>query len=207
MATLQVKRKEAGQYVITSSVGITTIIKSDDKWWITFPCGKKSYRRSYDAAKKWAIAFLEKLEKNQKPEIKTSSNERNQLKNKLKEHLAYVTGAEFFGCINSGNSACILHLKIKNKSYYLVGRDVDITDYCIDKNVVQIARLIGQGIVENYLCPSGKMIEVFTTFPQAEKTYKTLNQKTIDSNIKARKNVAIASKNNDYWTLSDYGLI
>jgi hypothetical protein len=145
------------------------------------------------------------------------------LKEKIAKPNSYVRGYEYFGCINSGRSATILHFKANEKSYYAVGREVDITDTLFDKNIAHIrysiinddiASEIKKGFV--WLCKNGQIIRVYDSFTKAEKEYNRLNEQTRKHNLECQKEVATAkevinqgkydNKTLDaYLTLSSYG--
>jgi hypothetical protein len=208
---LTAQRVSSGSYQIKSKLGITTITKeTTDKWWIDFPTGKRSYRRSYSSAKAFAISHLEKclVSINEQEKVaKTSKNTENSLMLRLQQNGAYVCGAEAFGCINSGMNACILHMVVNQQSYYLVGKESDITDIMFEKNALKIKKNIAVGIVEDYRCKNGRVINVYRTFKPAEKAYKALNDAMLKANQKARQTVAKARQEKDYFTLNDYGLV
>jgi hypothetical protein len=128
---LKFKRQAPGHYVagnveIKKGVGI-----DQDKWFCYFPDDKVSYRRSYEAAKVWSEKYMEKLQTykvavNQVKTVKeqaTTSKEQS-LQHKLSRHLSYVVGAESLGCVNTGRAACIAHLSVNGKSFYVVGLKV-----------------------------------------------------------------------------------
>lgn len=218
---IKFKRQDAGSYIAHTKSGICTIVQGKDKkWWIDFPCGKRSYRTSYSGAKAWAEKYLERQEsaivaQQTKAKVAKKEGKVRTLKDKLSVKNAYVTGHEYYGCVNSGRQACILHLSVNFKSYYLVGFEVDVTDTIIYKNVFKIRQNIAQGWVEDYVCQNENTIQVFSNFKLAEKAYRALDQKTIDFNEKARKEVSVLRgkvKNNtadfnDYFALSDYGAL
>lgn len=230
--TLQFKRQSAGSYVAVSPAGNIEVNKIDDKWYISFPDGKKSYRRSYDAAKKWASEYISRLKstpvsctsgksKSAKKEAGKSkiskSKQTPSLREKLKPNYAYVVGAEWFGCVNTGRRACILHFSINEISYYAVGYDGQVTDTLFEKPMCRIIGKIKAGVaIREYECRNGSQIKVFKSFKEAEKCYRTLDGVTNESNHQAQLKVQEARKqingiNNTSakagFVLADYGLI
>ena len=227
---LKFKKVESGTYTTETSIGSLGISKgSDNKWHIAFPDGKKSYRSSYEGAKDWAEKYIERIEKTEpkvaKKETKATKSLEAQktptLAQKLKSNNSYIVGCDFTGCINSGKSATILHYPVNNISYYLVGTEGDVLDTYIYKNPFKIKAILLKGqLITEYKCPSGGIIKVFNSFKDAEKAYKELNQKTVDSNHQDRLKIAEAKtviKNSNgqltpevfaaYTELGDYGLI
>ena len=212
MQELKFKRVESGKYQAETRKGLVRVWndKVNGKWCYTLPDGKGGKRKTYADAKK----AVEKIVNQPEPE-KT-------LKEKLQQSSAYVVGCDFTGCINSGNAACILHCKIDEKSYYMVGTENNVTDTIIYRYPIIIKRMLLKGqIIKEYTCKDGKKILVFDNFDDAEKAYRELNQKTIDSNHADRLEIEAAKKvirdnDNDmsksevqmaYFKLNDYGLI
>lgn len=217
---MKIKRMTAGEYEMTTEQGLVVISKKGNKWEVTFPCGKKSIRKSYELAKKWAITYLAKTK------IVIVTNEENKPKKESKKYLCgnvdvkqvvnnhchYFTGAEYYGCFNSGNAPVILNLKIQNVTYYIVGKQSDITDLYVDKYVAQIKReIMDNSWVHldnefNYKTKNG-VILVTKKFPKAYKEFMSRNNEVLEYNKQASAEVTIAKKNQDYLTLMNHGFV
>lgn len=222
MQELKFKRVESGRYICGTAKGMIEISKNDKKWEILFPDGKKSYRSSYGDAKAYAEKSYIKLPESKPEEAKDIKKPKQEtLKEKLVQSSSYVVGCDFTGCINSGRAACILHLVVDGKSYYMVGTEGNVTDTIIHRYPIIIKRSLMKGIfISEYACKDGKKILVFDNFDDAEKAYRELNQKTIDSNHADRLEIEAAKKvirdnDNDmsksevqmaYFKLNDYGM-
>jgi len=215
---LKFKRLSTGNYLAECQAGRCEITLRDDKWYIDFPDGKKSYRQTYKAAKAWADKYISRLE--EKPvqsKIKKAVTEVKPptLKEKLTRENAYVVGVEPTNCFNSGVAACIVHIIVENKSYYTVGQEGDILDTLIEKAISKTKKLISRGIVQDYVCQNKKIIKVFKDFAAAEKCYQDMDNKMREENRKDRERIQSVKdkvRNNtatveDYFALSDYGVI
>jgi hypothetical protein len=224
------KRKSAGSYILETNQGITKIKKEDDKWWITFSDGEKSYRRSYEQAKKWAVSYLEKntgtnTPKTKKTVVKTAKTVKLEtikatakpskyllgdidVKKAVSQNKHLLRGEEYFGCINSGMSACILNLEIQGTTYYMVGRHIDITDNYINRYVSKVrTEIVTWQPADDFIYDTEGKEYILATkdFKKAYKEFIKRNDKVLACNKKSREEVAIAKKNNDFFTLSDYG--
>jgi len=212
---LKFKRQAPGHYVagnveIKKGVGI-----DQDKWFCYFPDDKVSYRRSYEAAKAWSEKYMEKLQeynvvKTVKEQATTSKEQ--SLQHKLSRHLSYVVGAESLGCVNTGRAACIAHLSVNGKSFYVVGFEGAVTDTIFEKVVFKIKRDLQSGLFQDrYQTEVWGSILVFKSFKEAEKAYRKMDGKTREQNEKDYQAIAKAkAKKGDIksvFTLSDYGVI
>jgi hypothetical protein len=223
MTTLKFTRKAAGHYTATTPWGVVEIKKADtDKWYVYFPCGKTSYRRSYDAAKVWANNYLDKQTKqptvtaaSKKAESKSNPTTQT-LRTKLSQANAYVIGADYLGCINTGKSACIIHIVVDNKDYYLVGLNGAIMDTYFEKTVSSIRKqLIEDRTVKSYYHKTFGEVKIYTTFSQSEKEYNRINDAVKSANLDEKKIIDEAKtkiKNGtatmtEYFALSDCGVI
>lgn len=221
MTTLKFTRKAAGHYTATTPWGVVEIKKADtDKWYVYFPCGKTSYRRSYDAAKTWANNYLDKQTKQPTvtaaPKKAESKSNPTTLRTKLSQANAYVIGADYLGCINTGKSACIIHIVVDNKDYYLVGLNGAIMDTYFEKTVSSIRKqLIEDRTVKSYYHKTFGEVKIYTTFSQSEKEYNRINDAVKSANLDDRKIINEAKtkiKNGtatitEYFALSDRGVI
>ena len=226
MTTLKFTRKTAGHYQAIAPQGTIEIKKGigvdADKWYVYFPCGKTSYRRSYDAAKTWANNYLgkqptvtaapkKKAESNPTPKPTTQT-----LKTKLNQPNAYVIGADYLGCVNTGRSACVIHIVVENKDYYLVGTDGAVLDTYFQRTVTTIKRQLTEDpSVKSYHHGTFGEVKVFTSFTQAEKEYNRMNDAVKSANANDRKVISEVREKiqsgtattKDYFALSDYGVI
>lgn len=228
MATLKFTRKTAGHYTAIAPQGTIEIKKGmgvdADKWYVYFPCGKTSYRRSYDAAKTWANNYLDKQPKQptvtatpkKKAESKPTTPTTQTLKTKLNQPNAYVIGADYLGCVNTGRSACIIHIVVENKSYYLVGFDGAIMDTYFHRTVSTIRKQLTEDpLVKSYHHGTFGEVKIYTSFTQAEKEYNRMNDAVKSANAndftvisEAREKIKSGTATTkDYFTLSDYGVI
>ena len=227
MTTLKFTRKTAGHYTAIAPQGTIEIKKGigvdADKWYVYFPCGKTSYRRSYDAAKTWANNYLDKQLKQptvtavqKKAESKPTTPTTQTLKTKLNQPNAYVVGSDYLGCVNTGRSACVIHIVVENKDYYLVGLDGAILDTCFQRTVTTIKRQLAEDpSVKSYLHGTFGEVKVFTSFTQAEKEYNRMNDAVKSANANDRKVISEVREKiqsgtattKDYFALSDYGVI
>jgi hypothetical protein len=213
---LKFKRQAPGHYVagnveIKKGVGI-----DQDKWFCYFPDDKVSYRRSYEAAKAWSEKYMEKLQTynvnvtvNQVKTVKEQS-----LQHKLSRHLSYVVGAESLGCINTGRAACIAHLSVNGKSFYVVGFEGAVTDTIFERIIFKIKKDLQSGLFQDcYQTEVWGSISVFKSFKEAEKAYRKMDGKTREQNEKDYQAIAEAkakAKKGDIksvFALSDYGVI
>ena len=220
---LKFKRQAPGHYVagnveIKKGVGI-----DQDKWFCYFPDDKVSYRRSYEAAKAWSEKYMEKLQTykvtvnvNQVKTVKkqaTTSKEQS-LQHKLSRHLSYVVGAESLGCVNTGRAACIAHLSVNGKSFYVVGFEGAVTDTIFERIIFKIKKDLQSGLFQDrYQTEVWGSISVFKSFKEAEKAYRKMDDKTRKQNEEDRQAIAEAkakAKKGDMesvFALSDYGVI
>jgi hypothetical protein len=213
---LKFKRQAPGHYVagnveIKKGVGI-----DQDKWFCYFPDDKVSYRRSYEAAKAWSEKYMEKLQTynvnvtvNQVKTVKEQS-----LQHKLSRHLSYVVGAESLGCFNTGRAACIAHLSVNGKSFYVVGFEGAVTDTIFERIIFRIKKDLQSGLFQDrYQTEVWGSISVFKSFKEAEKAYRKMDDKTRKQNEKDRQAMAEAkakAKKGDIeamFTLGDYGVL
>jgi hypothetical protein len=214
---LKFKRQAPGHYVagnveIKKGVGI-----DQDKWFCYFPDDKVSYRRSYEAAKAWSEKYMEKLQeynvvKTVKEQATTSKEQ--SLQHKLSRHLSYVVGVETLGCVNTGRAACIAHLSVNDKSFYVVGFEGAVTDTIFEKIIFKIKKDLQSGLFQDrYQTEVWGSILVFKSFKEAEKAYRKMDGKTRKQNEKDYQAIAEAkakAKKGDIksvFTLSDYGVI
>jgi hypothetical protein len=228
MTNLKFTRKTAGHYTAIVPSGTIEIKKGigidSDKWYVYFPCGKTSYRRSYDAAKTWANNYLDKQPKQltvttapKKAESKSNPTTPTQtLRTKLSQANAYVIGADYLGCINTGRSACIIHIVVDNKDYYLVGLDGAVLDTYFQRTVSNIRKqLMEDRTVKSYHHQTFGEVKIYTTFSQAEKEYNRINEAVKSANLDEKKIINEAKtkiKNGEatmteYFALSDRGVI
>ena len=163
---LSFNRLRAGKYSAKCEKGTVVIEKTvDGKWYIYFPCGKKSYRQSYEAAKAWANTYLSRTiaispKKAVTTKVKT-------LKEKLAQPNSCVVGVEYFGCCNSGYRATIAHAVIKGKSHYFVGKEGNVNSFWIARDLKLAA---------------SKSVQVFTNFSDAEKAFYTIDDEAVAYN-------------------------
>jgi hypothetical protein len=214
---LKFKRQAPGHYVagnveIKKGVGI-----DQDKWFCYFPDDKVSYRRSYEAAKAWSEKYMEKLQeynvvKTVKEQATTSKEQ--SLQHKLSRHLSYVVGVETLGCVNTGRAACIAHLSVNDKSFYVVGFEGAVTDTIFEKIIFKIKKDLQSGLFQDrYQTEVWGSILVFKSFKEAEKAYRKMDGKTREQNEKDYQAIAEAkakAKKGDIksvFALSDYGVI
>lgn len=210
-----------GTIEIKKGIGVDS-----DKWYVYFPCGKTSYRRSYDAAKTWANNYLDKQPKQptvtptatpkKKAESKPTTPTAQPLKAKLNQPNAYVIGADYLGCVNTGRSACIIHIVVKNKSYYLVGLDGAILDAYFQRTVSTIRKQLTEDpTVKFYSHGTFGEVKIYTSFTQAEREYNRMNDAVKSANANDRKVISEVREKiksgtvttKDYFVLSDYGVI
>jgi hypothetical protein len=194
-----------------------------DKWFCYFPDDKVSYRRSYEAAKAWSEKYMEKLQTykvtvnvNQVKTVKkqaTTSKEQS-LQHKLSRHLSYVVGSESLGCVNTGRAACIAHLSVNGKSFYVVGFEGAVTDTIFERIIFKIKKDLQSGLFQDrYQTEVWGSISVFKSFKEAEKAYRKMDDKTRKQNEEDRQAIAEAkakAKKGDMesvFALSDYGVI
>ena len=213
------KRSSPGHYAsgdieIKKGIGIDS-----DKWWIYFPDGKASYRRSYEAAKSWAEKYMSRENTAAEPAKKQPAQKQpRSLKDKLLQNGSYIVGTEFIGCINTGKAACILHIPTSDRSYYIVGEEGGVTDTMFDKTPLKIKRDLKNGIYNReYETRLWGTVVVYDQFEIAEKHFQDLNNKQIAENnahrakIAAAKNKAangtIEERTEAWFELNDYGLM
>lgn len=189
-----------------------------DKWFCYFPDGKVSYRRSYEDAKAWSEKYMEKLQtynvvKTVKEQQATTSKEQS-LQHKLSRHLSYVVGAESLGCVNTGRAACIAHLSVNGKSFYVVGFEGAVTDTIFERIIFKIKKDLQSGLFQDcYQTEVWGSVSVFKSFKEAEKAYRKMDDKTRKQNEEDRQAIAEAkakAKKGDMksvFALSDYGVI
>jgi hypothetical protein len=220
---LKFKRQAPGHYVagnveIKKGVGI-----DQDKWFCYFPDDKVSYRRSYDddkvsyrrsyeAAKAWSEKYMEKLQTYNVNQVKTVKEQ--SLQRKLSRHLSYVVGSESLGCVNTGRAACIAHLSVNGKSFYVVGFEGAVTDTIFERIIFKIKKDLQSGLFQDrYQTEVWGSISVFKSFKEAEKAYRKMDDKTRKQNEEDRQAIAEAkakAKKGDMesvFALSDYGVI
>jgi hypothetical protein len=209
---LKFKRQAPGHYVagnveIKKGVGI-----DQDKWFCYFPDDKVSYRRSYEAAKAWSEKYMEKLQTYNVNQVKTVKEQ--SLQRKLSRHLSYVVGSESLGCVNTGRAACIAHLSVNGKSFYVVGFEGAVTDTLFEKVVFKIKKDLQSGLFQDcYQTEVWGSISVFKSFKEAEKAYRKMDDKTRKQNEEDRQAIVEAkakAKKGDMesvFALSDYGVI
>jgi len=216
---MKFNRQAPGHYVATAEkVEIHKGIGVDkDKWFCHFPNGKVSYRRSYEAAKAWSEKYMEKLQeynvvKTVKEQATTSKEQ--SLQHKLSRHLSYVVGVETLGCVNTGRAACIAHLSVNDKSFYVVGFEGAVTDTIFEKIIFKIKKDLQSGLFQDrYQTEVWGSILVFKSFKEAEKAYRKMDGKTREQNEKDYQAIAEAkakAKKGDIksvFALSDYGVI
>jgi hypothetical protein len=194
-----------------------------DKWFCYFPDGKVSYRRSYEAAKAWSEKYMEKLQTykvtvnvNQVKTVKkqaTTSKEQS-LQHKLSRHLSYVVGSESLGCVNTGRAACIAHLSVNGKSFYVVGFEGAVTDTIFERIIFKIKKDLQSGLFQDcYQTEVWGSISVFKSFKEAEKAYRKMDDKMRERNLadlKVIKEAKEKAKQGDIeamFTLGDYGVL
>jgi hypothetical protein len=209
---LKFKRQAPGHYVagnveIKKGVGI-----DQDKWFCYFPDDKVSYRRSYEAAKAWSEKYMEKLQTYNVNQVKTVKEQ--SLQRKLSRHLSYVVGSESLGCVNTGRAACIAHLSVNGKSFYVVGFEGAVTDTIFERIIFKIKKDLQSGLFQDcYQTEVWGSISVFKSFKEAEKAYRKMDDKTRKQNEEDRQAIAEAkakAKKGDMesvFALSDYGVI
>jgi hypothetical protein len=209
---LKFKRQAPGHYVagnveIKKGVGI-----DQDKWFCYFPDDKVSYRRSYEAAKAWSEKYMEKLQTYNVNQVKTVKEQ--SLQRKLSRHLSYVVGSESLGCVNTGRAACIAHLSVNGKSFYVVGFEGAVTDTLFEKVVFKIKKDLQSGLFQDcYQTEVWGSVSVFKSFKEAEKAYRKMDDKTRKQNEEDRQAIVEAkekAKQGDIksvFALSDYGVI
>ena len=219
---LKFKRQAPGHYVagnveIKKGVGI-----DQDKWFCYFPDDKVSYRRSYEAAKAWSEKYMEKLQTynvnvtvNQVKTVKEQATSKEQsLQHKLSRHLSYVVGVESLGCVNTGRAACIAHLSVNGKSFYVVGFEGAVTDTIFERIIFKIKKDLQSGLFQDcYQTEVWGSISVFKSFKEAEKAYRKMDDKMRERNLadlKVVKEAKAKAKKGDIksvFALSDYGVI
>jgi hypothetical protein len=217
---LKFKRQAPGHYVagnveIKKGVGI-----DQDKWFCYFPDDKVSYRRSYEAAKAWSEKYMEKLQTynvtvNQVKTVKEQATSKEQsLQHKLSRHLSYVVGAESLSCFNTGRAACIAHLSVNGKSFYVVGFEGAVTDTIFERIIFKIKKDLQSGLFQDcYQTEVWGSISVFKSFKEAEKAYHKMDDKMRERNLadlKVIKEAKEKAKQRDIeamFTLGDYGVL
>jgi hypothetical protein len=222
---MKFNRQAPGHYVATAEkVEIKKGVGIDqDKWFCYFPDDKVSYRRSYEAAKAWSEKYMEKLQTykvtvnvNQVKTVKkqaTTSKEQS-LQHKLSRHLSYVVGVESLGCVNTGRAACIAHLSVNGKSFYVVGFEGAVTDTIFERIIFKIKKDLQSGLFQDcYQTEVWGSISVFKSFKEAEKAYRKMDDKMRERNLadlKVVKEAKAKAKKGDMesvFALSDYGVI
>jgi hypothetical protein len=213
---MKFNRQAPGHYVATAEkVEIQKGIGVDkDKWFCHFPDGKVSYRRSYEAAKAWSEKYIEKLQTYNVTVNQVKTVKEQSLQHKLSRHLSYVVGAESLGCINTGRAACIAHLSVNGKSFYVVGFEGAVTDTIFERIIFKIKKDLQSGLFQDcYQTEVWGSISVFKSFKEAEKAYRKMDDKTRKQNEEDRQAIAEAkakAKKGDMksvFALSDYGVI
>jgi len=219
---MKFNRQAPGHYVaIAEKVEIKKGIGVDkDKWFCYFPDNKVSYRRSYEAAKAWSEKYMEKLQTynvtvNQVKAVKEQATCKKQsLQHKLSRHLSYAVGAESLGCVNTGRAACIAHLSVNGKSFYVVGFEGAVTDTIFERIIFKIKKDLQSGLFQDcYQTKVWGSVLVFKSFKEAEKAYRKMDDKTRKQNEEDRQAIAEAkakAKKGDIksvFALSDYGVI
>jgi hypothetical protein len=215
---LKFKRQAPGHYVagnveIKKGVGI-----DQDKWFCYFPDDKVSYRRSYEAAKAWSEKYMEKLQTYNVNQVKTvkkqATSKEQSLQHKLSRHLSYVVGVETLGCVNTGRAACIAHLSVNDKSFYVVGFEGAVTDTIFEKIIFKIKKDLQSGLVQDsYQTEVWGSVSVFKGFKEAEKAYRSMDDKMRERNLadlKVVKEAKEKAKQEDIeamFTLGDYGVL
>jgi hypothetical protein len=211
---LKFKRQAPGHYVagnveIKKGVGI-----DQDKWFCHFPDGKVSYRRSYEAAKAWSEKYIEKLQTYNVTVNQVKTVKEQSLQHKLSRHLSYVVGAESLGCVNTGRAACIAHLSVNGKSFYVVGFEGAVTDTIFERIIFKIKKDLQSGLFQDcYQTEVWGSISVFKSFKEAEKAYRKMDDKMRERNLadlKVVKEAKAKAKKGDIksvFALSDYGVI
>jgi hypothetical protein len=211
---MKFNRQAPGHYVATAEkVEIQKGIGVDkDKWFCHFPDGKVSYRRSYEAAKAWSEKYIEKLQTYNVNQVKTVKEQ--SLQRKLSRHLSYVVGSESLGCVNTGRAACIAHLSVNGKSFYVVGFEGAVTDTIFERIIFKIKKDLQSGLFQDcYQTEVWGSVSVFKSFKEAEKAYRKMDGKTREQNEKDYQAIAEAkakAKKGDIksvFALSDYGVI
>ena len=211
---LKFKRQAPGHYVagnveIKKGVGI-----DQDKWFCYFPDDKVSYRRSYEAAKAWSEKYIEKLQTYNVTVNQVKTVKEQSLQHKLSRHLSYVVGAESLGCVNTGRAACIAHLSVNGKSFYVVGFEGAVTDTIFERIIFKIKKDLQSGLFQDrYQTEVWGSISVFKSFKEAEKAYRKMDDKTRKQNEEDCQAIAEAkakAKKGDIeamFTLGDYGVL
>jgi hypothetical protein len=213
---MKFNRQAPGHYVATAEkVEIQKGIGVDkDKWFCHFPDGKVSYRRSYEAAKAWSEKYIEKLQTYNVTVNQVKTVKEQSLQHKLSRHLSYVVGAESLGCINTGRAACIAHLSVNGKSFYVVGFEGAVTDTIFERIIFKIKKDLQSGLFQDcYQTEVWGSISVFKSFKEAEKAYRKMDDKMRERNLadlKVVKEAKAKAKKGDIksvFALSDYGVI
>jgi hypothetical protein len=220
---MKFNRQAPGHYVAAAEkVEIKKGIGVDkDKWFCYFPDDKVSYRRSYEAAKAWSEKYMEKLQTyndvtvNQvKPVKKQATSKEQSLQHKLSRHLSYVVGAESLGCVNTGRAACIAHLSVNESSFYVVGFEGAVTDTIFERIIFKIKKDLQSGLVQDsYQTEVWGSVSVFKGFKEAEKAYRSMDDKMRERNLadlKVVKEAKEKAKQEDIeamFTLGDYGVL
>jgi hypothetical protein len=220
--TMKFNRQAPGHYVaVAEKVEIKKGIGVDkDKWFCYFPDDKVSYRRSYEAAKAWSEKYMKKLQTynvtvNQVKTVKKQATSKEQsLQHKLSRHLSYVVGAESLGCVNTGRAACIAHLSVNGKSFYVVGFEGAVTDTIFERIIFKIKKDLQSGLFQDcYQTKVWGSVSVFKSFKEAEKAYRKMDDKTRKQNEEDCQAIAEAkakAKKGDIeamFTLGDYGVL
>jgi hypothetical protein len=215
---MKFNRQPPGHYV-AGNVEIKKGVGDDqDKWFCYFPNGKVSYRRSYEAAKAWSEKYMEKLQTYNVNQVKTvkkqATSKEQSLQHKLSRHLSYVVGVETLGCVNTGRAACIAHLSVNDKSFYVVGFEGAVTDTIFEKIIFKIKKDLQSGLVQDsYQTEVWGSVSVFKGFKEAEKAYRSMDDKMRERNLadlKVVKEAKEKAKQEDIeamFTLGDYGVL
>ena len=121
---------------------------------------------------------------------------------KLKLGQGYL-GAEFAGCINSGQRAVMFRSKVWKS--YLVGTESDLYDV---RNTRAGVNALAEG-KRSIQVGSGRKVYQFKSRQAAVTKFRQINQRVLDYNAAARERAskaAEAAKNGDFgtaWQLSD----
>ena len=125
-----------------------------------------------------------------------------------------MVGSESLGCVNTGRAACIAHLSVNGKSFYVVGFEGAVTDTIFERIIFKIKKDLQSGLFQDrYQTEVWGSISVFKSFKEAEKAYRKMDDKTRKQNEEDRQAIAEAkakAKKGDMesvFALSDYGVI
>jgi hypothetical protein len=159
---------------------------------------------------------MEKLQTYNVNQVKTVKKHSKQqsLQHKLSRHLSYVVGSESLGCVNTGRAACIAHLSVNGKSFYVVGFEGAVTDTIFERVIFKIKKDLQSGLFkDSYQTEVWGRILVFKSFKEAEKAYRKMDDKMRERNLadlKVIKEAKEKAKQKDIeamFTLGDYGVL